>query len=290
MENLKSHFVFNRQQRNGILFLTLLISVLLSVYYFVDFSEEDVLDTSSPEIISLQRELDSLRKIEIVNRKPKLYPFNPNFITDFKGYTLGMTHKEIDRLHQFRADDKWINSVQDFKKVTQVSDSLLIVISPYFKFPDWVTNPKSKKQNNKGFKEKLFAEKIDLNKATAKELQKVSGIGEVLSKRIIAYRVKLGGFTADSQLNNVYGLNDQVVLRVLNEFTVKTSKEIIKMNINTISASDIATIPGISFDLAKTIWEYRILREHINDFSELEKIEGMSQTKLTGIQLYLFIE
>ncbi len=290
MENIKSHFVFNRQQRNGILLLILLIIGLLGVYYLVDFSDEDVLDTTSPDIISIQNEIDSLRKIEIDKRKPKLYPFNPNFITDYKGYTLGMSPLEIDRLHQFRAKDQWVNSIRDFQKVTKVSDSLLKVLSPYFKFPEWVANPKPKKLNNKGFKEKAFAEKIDLNKATAEELQKISGIGDALSMRIIAYRLKLGGFTADSQLNNVYGLKEEVVLRVINEFTVKTPKVIIKMKINTISASDIATIPGVSFDLAKRIWEFRILRERINDFSELEKIEGMSPRKLAGIQLYLTLE
>jgi len=283
--------VFNSQQRNGILFLILLIFGLFGVYYFVDFSKENTLKLNSPEIISIQKELDSLRKIEIASRKPKVYPFNPNYISDFKGYTLGMSPEEIDRLHEFRNQDKWVNSVKDFQKVTKVSDSLLKVISPYFKFPDWVTNPKSKKINNyKGFKEKSFSQKIDLNKATEEELQKVSGIGNALSKRIITYREKLGGFTEDSQLYNVYGLDTYVVQRALNEFTVKTPKEIIKMNINSISASDIATIPGISFDLAKKIWEYRILRERIIDFSELEKIEGMSQRKLAGIQLYLILE
>jgi len=290
MKNIKSHFVFNRQQRNGILFLILLISGLLVAYSFLDFSKEDVLEVNTPELICLQKELDSLRKAEIDKRKPKIYPFNPNFITDFKGYTLGMSPIEIDRLHQFRAQDKWINSVQDFQKITKVSDSLLKVIRPYFKFPDWVTNPKPKKKNYKGFKEKKFAEKIDLNKATVKDLQKISGIGDALSKRIVTYRLKLGGFTEDSQLYNVYGLENQVVLRALNEFTVKTPKKIIKMNINTISASDIATIPGISFDLAKRIWEYRVLREGIEVFSELEKIEGMSKRKLLGIQLYLTLE
>ncbi len=290
MENIKSHFVFNRQQRNGILFLLLLITGLLGVYYFVDFSDEDVLDTTSPEIISLQKELDSLRQIELTSRKPKIYPFNPNFITDFKGYTLGMSLLEIDRLHHFREKGQWINSKQDFQKVTKISDSLLEVISPYFKFPEWLTNPKPKKEYNMGFKEKLFSEKLDLNKATEEELQKISGIGATLSKRIISYRLKLGGFTADSQLNNVYGLNEQVVERTLNEFTVKTPKEINKMNINVISASDIATIPDVSFELAKRIWEFRILRERIDDFSELKIIEGMSPRMLARIQLYLTLE
>jgi len=71
---------------------------------------------------------------------------------------------------------------------------------------------------------------------------------------------------------------------------VKTPKEIIKMDLNTITASDIAIIPGISFELAKKIWEFRILRDGVKDFSELKKIEGMTQRKLDGIQLYLAIE
>ena len=291
MDEIKSHFVFNRSQRNGILLLILVISGFLALNYYVDFSEDNVLDTHSEEIIAIQKELDSLRAIEIASRKPKIYPFNPNFITDFKGYTLGMSNEEIDRLLAFRKENKWINSVEDFKKVTKVSDSLLNKISPYFKFPDWVNNPKPKTNyTKKGFKEKTFEQKKDLNIATQVQLEEVNGIGKAFSKRIIDYRSKLGGFTNDIQLYEVYGLNYQVTNRVLNEFTVKTPKEITKMNLNNISASDIATVPGISFELAKRIWEYRILNEQIESFSELEKIEGLTERKLKGIQLYLELE
>lgn len=291
MDEIKSHFVFNRSQRNGILLLILVISGFLALNYYVDFSEENVLDTHSEEIIAIQKELDSLRTIEIASRKPKIFPFNPNFITDFKGYTLGMSNEEIDRLLAFRKENKWINSVEDFKKVTKVSDSLLNKISPYFKFPDWVTNPKPKTNyTKKGFKEKTFEQKIDLNIATQVQLEEINGIGKAFSKRIIDYRSKLGGFTNDTQLFEVYGLDYQVTNRVLNEFTVKTPKEITKMNLNKISASDIATVPGISFEIAKRIWEYRVLNERIESFSELEKIEGLTERKLKGIQLYLELE
>jgi len=249
-----------------------------------------MLDTSSEEVIKLTKELDSLRSIEIELRKPKKYPFNPNFITDFKGYTLGMSPEELDRLHKYRAGDKWINSIKDFKKVTKVSDSLLNEISPYFKFPDWIANPSTKKNKDKTPQIKTYNEKKDLNTATETELQKIRGIGKTLSKRILRYRENLEGFTTDSQVYNVYGVNEKVVARILNEFTVKTPHLIIKMNLNTISASDIATIPGISFDLAKKIWEFRVLRGRVIDFSELGKIEGMTQRKLEGIQLYLAIE
>ncbi len=291
MNKMKSYFIFNKQERSGILFLVLLITGLLSVYYFVDFSKENILDISSPEISAIQKQIDSLRTLEIERRKPKSFPFNPNYITDFKGYTLGMNTEEIDRLKKYRDEGKWINSKSDFKRVTNVSDSLLKKISPYFKFPEWITNPESSKKSNfKNYSEKTFEQKTDLNKATVIQLQKVNGIGDVLSKRIITYRKKLGGYTSDIQLYNVYGLNPQTVSRTLNEFTVKTPKKINTMNLNTVSASDLATIPGISFELAKIIWEYRVLRGGINSFSELENIEKLSIRKLEGIQLYLHIE
>ena len=293
--DFKSHFTFNKQQRSGVLLLLLLIVALLSVYWFMDFSEEDTFDTSSTEIVSIQKELDSLRLVEIENRKPKKYPFNPNFITDYKGYTLGMSNEEIDRLLQFRKEGKWINSTEEFKKVTGVSDSLLNEMSPYFKFPDWVTNPKPKTdykdfKAEKGFVEKPFTQKIDLNKASEEQLRQVSGIGDALSKRIVSYREKLGGFSEDLQLYEVYGLNPEVVQRTLNLFTVKTPKEINKINVNIASASDISTIPGISFEMAKKIWEFRILREKVTSIEELSKIEGMSERKLRLIQLYLSVE
>ena len=291
MEKIKSHFVFNRSQRNGILLLVFFTSGYLVLNYYVDFSKESLLDINSKEVIAIQKELDSLRTIEIESKKPKVFPFNPNFLSDFKGYVLGMSTEEIDRLLAFRKENKWINSVKDFKKVTKVSDSLLNKISPYFKFPDWISNSKPKKNYlKKGFKEKTFRQKVDLNITTQEQLEKVNGIGKVKSKKIIDYRNKLGGFSDDIQIYQLYGLDYQVINKVLNEFTVKTPKEIIKMNFNSISASDIATIPGISFDLAKRIWEYRILNEQIESFSQLQNIEGLTKRKLQGIQLYLKIE
>ncbi len=299
--DLKSHFTYNRQQRSGILLLLLFIIVLLYAYWFVDLStltgryEEDTFDTSSAEIMAIQREIDSLHRVEMEKRVPKIYPFNPNFITDFKGYTLGMSNEEIDRLLKYRESGNWINSTDDFKWVTGVSDSLLNKLSPYFKFPQWVTHPRSRDNFNSsksqnGFTEVSAGQKMDLNTASEEQLQQVSGIGPALSRRIVAYRNKLGGFSSDVQLFQVYGLQEDVVKRALNLFTVKTPKEITKMDINTATASDIATIPGISFEMAKKIWEYRRLREKIETLAELDKIEGMTKSKLQLIQVYLSVD
>jgi DNA uptake protein ComE-like DNA-binding protein len=290
MKSLKSHLIFNRSQRSGILFLVILITGLLVVYYFLDFSENNILDTNSAEVRLLKKEIDSLRELTIEARKPKHYFFNPNFITDFKAYTLGLTPKEYDRLQQFRSKDQWINSIADFKRITKVSDTILATISPYFKFPEWVSKPRVKQKDYlNGFSKITYDQKVDLNTTTAIQLQKVNGIGKVLSERIIIQREKLGGFTSEVQLFGIWGLNEEVIGRIVNLFAVKTPKAIEKMNLNTATASDIATIPGISFDLAKEIWEFRILRDRVYSFSELEKIQSLSSGKLSLIQLYLFV-
>lgn len=286
--------MFAKSEQGGILLFVVLILVLLVVYFFVEFKTEEVLDISSAEVVLKQKQIDSLRFAELASRKPKIYPFNPNFITDYKAYTLGMPTEAYDKLQQFRKQDKWINSKTDFKRVTGVSDAWMDSISPYFKFPDWVTNPKpkfSKKSKYIDFNtEKPFSQKIDLNTATVEALQRVSGIGAALSERIVSYRTKLGGFTDDVQLYEVYGLSPQVVRRTKNLFTVKTPKPIEKLNVNTASASDLSTIPGISFELGKKIWEFVKLRERIESLSQLEKIEGITANKIQRFQLYLFVE
>jgi len=266
------------------------IIILQIIYFKVDFSKETVLDVNSSEITALQKEIDSLKQIALNPQQTEPRKFNPNFITEYSGYTLGMSPQEIDRLHQFRENDQWINSIADFKRVTQVSDSLLDAISPRFQFPDWITNPRPRATNWNSNTEKSFAQKIDLNKATAEQLQKINGVGEVLSNRIINFRNRLKGFQIDEQLHDVYGLEYGVVKRILAEFTVKEKPEVVKININTASASDMATLPFISFNLAKEIVDYRLLREGIKDIEELKNIQGFPEQKIHRFALYLTTE
>ena len=292
MKNFKSHFTFSKEQRNGIFLLLVLIVVFQCFYFFVEFPAEDT--SGNKEALSeFIKEIDSLRLVQLEKNKPKTYPFNPNYITDFKGATLGMTNEEIDRLIAFRKQNKWINSSKQFQEVTKVSDSLLNAISPYFKFPEWITNPKPK--NNAVYiynsKPKTFAQKQDLNTATAQQLQKVNGVGKVFSDRIIKYRNKFkSGFIADVQLLDVYGLTSEVIEKITNQFTVKTPKTIQQININAATIGDLVTVPHIDYDLAHNIIEHRQLREGYNSINELTKVKDFPVNKIKIIELYLHFE
>ena len=289
---MKSHFTFSRKQRNGIFLLLILIVIFQCIYFFVDFSPKEV-PINQEELSRFTKEIDSLRRIEIESRQPKIYPFNPNFITDYKGATIGMSNEEIDRLLTFRKQDKWINSAEQFQNVTKVSDSLLATISPYFKFPEWVTNPqpKSNPSFNYNNKPKTYAQKQDLNTATALQLQDVNGVGKVLSNRIIKFRNKSkGGFIADVQLNDIYGLTTETIQKITNHFTVKTPKTVKKININIATIDDLVTIPHIDYDLAHNIIEQRQLREGYKTINELTKVKDFPVNKIKIIELYLHFE
>lgn len=55
---------------------------------------------------------------------------------------------------------------------------------------------------------------LDLNRATAAELTRLPGIGDVLARRIVAYRDSVGGFRSLEQLERVRGIGPAMMNRL----------------------------------------------------------------------------
>ena len=287
MNFFRSHFWYNKSQRNGILILITIILIFQAIYIFVDFSNDEV-NIKELELSKYQDHIDSLKIIQKENNKSKIYPFNPNYITDFKGYQLGMSVGEIDNLINFRKTGRFVNSATEFQNVTKVSDSLLAQISPYFKFPEWVSKSKSTKIEIRGKEVKIAVK--DLNTATENNLIEINGIGEKLAKRIIAYRKLLGGFTFDDQLYEVYYLDSVVADKVLISFKVIEKPIIDKININEASFKEILHLPYIDYNLTKKILNYRDDIKEFKNMEELKKIDSFPLNKFNRIALYLTTE
>ncbi len=293
MKLKESHFWYNKRQRNGIFLLAAIIIALQLILFFADFSSDETIDINTHDVQKFEREIDSLNQVELQQRKPKIYPFNPSFITDFKGYQLGMSTEEIDRLLEYRSKGNYINSTKQFQQITGVSDSLLNELSPYFKFPDWVENKKrndhnvSSTPNSKKEKSvKLNAIK-DINLATAEELVAINGIGTKLAQRIISYRNRLGGYLINEQLYEVYYLDKEVADRVLEQFQVLRKPLISKININKASFKEVLAIAYLDYELTKKIFEYRDEVVELQSLEELKQIDGFPLEKFDRIALYL---
>lgn len=274
----------------------MLILILIQTVYFT--YQNFKIDAPKTLVVDnvLQREIDSLKSSAIEKKVNRIYPFNPNFITDYKGYTLGMSIEEIDRLHTFRSEDKFVNSVEEFQRVTGVSDSLLNRISVNFKFPEWTQKSSTSKTGKTKFQNSIIEGGNsnllikDLNSATAEELKTIYGIGEKLSGRIIKFRDRLGGFLVDSQLYDVYGLEPEVAERALKHFRVIEMPEIEKINLNLASVQEISKLVYLQRSVAQGIVDYRNLNGSINSFDELSKIENFPIDKIDNIALYLSLK
>ena len=287
---MKSHFTFSRQDRNGIFLLIGIIIVLQSIYYFVDFPSEDI-QINNKELALFIKELDSLKELRLKESEYKVYTFNPNYLSDFKGASIGMSNEEIDRLISYRKQNKWINSAEQFQEVTQISDSLLLEIKPLFKFPNRVKS--AKQSTNTEFNKfvKSNSDKIDLNTATVLQLQKVNGVGEVLANRIVRFRNKFpGGFINNIQLQDVYGLSEEVIIKINNKFVVKTPRKFDRVHLNTATINQLVTIQHIDYDLAKNIIEYRVFNKNYKKLDELLKVKDFPINKFDIIKLYLLLD
>jgi DNA uptake protein ComE-like DNA-binding protein len=287
---VSTYFKFTKSQCAGVLFLFSLIVVFQLAFFFVN---DDSIKKDSPEKekwLSMQSKFDSLNRTSSKS-VVKVYSFNPNFISDYKGYKLGMSTQEIDRLLAFREKNKYVNSPQEFQEVTKVSDSLLTVITPYFKFPDWVKN-KSMYKKQLHYEEKSFVQKekivmADINKATQEDLIKIFGIGEVISLRILKLKEGLGEFVSMEQMKDVWGLSPEVITNLNVHFKIYAFPNIKKVDINNASVKEMAQFPYFRYALAKQIVTYRSMNGDIRNIEDLTKIKDFPVEKLNIIALYL---
>ncbi|WP_348813746.1 ComEA family DNA-binding protein [Flavobacterium maritimum] len=287
---MKGYFNFSREQRKGVFILFIIIIVLQLIYFFVDFSCIPKEYPEKQKWLSLQSEIDAM-KGGMQKYSPKIYPFNPNFITDYKGYKLGMSVQEIDRLLAFRKQNKYVNSPEEFQKVTKVSDSLLRVIAPYFKFPEWVNDRKRtkgfKKYDNMAFAKKEKIVPIDINQATQEDLIKIYGIGAGISARILKHKESLGGFVSMEQMNDVWGLSPEVIVELNIHFKVSKLPDFKKIDVNNASLKELSQFPYFKYPLAKQIITFRSMNGDIKNIEDLIKIKGFPVDKAKIIDLYL---
>lgn len=286
---LKPYFTFTRSQRSGLILLLALIVLLQAAYYCADFKIPIAKTRQEQQWLSMQTAIDSLAK-SAKTQKPMIYPFNPNFISDFKGYRLGMSVAEIDRLLAFRKTNRYVNSAEEFQSVTGVSDSLLRTIAPYFKFPDWVKNKKQYAANRwqqKGDKNQKPKVLIDINLATQEDLKAVYGIGDGLSDRILKEKDKLGGFVSMEQMNDVWGLSDEVIAQLNRSFKIGVMPAVKKIKINDASVKELSQFPYFRYALARSIVTHRSMNGEIKGTEDLIKISGFPVDKVKIIALYL---
>ncbi len=137
----------------------------------------------------------------------------------------------------------------------------------------------------------------DLNAASQEDLMRVEGIGQVLAERIIADRVRRGGFCRRAELTEIDGVGDALMRRIMNEFfipdelpavteiTQTTTKPAAtettltvtagRYDLNLVTEEELLRIPGMTKRLAEGILELRSTIQYYTHLYEVLYVDGM---------------
>lgn len=251
------------------------------------------------------------------------FPFNPNEASKEQLLDLGLPDRTVSTLLNFRDKGGKFYKKEDLKKVYGLKDewykelepSIRIKKEPFQKkdypnsdkkYKDYKKDkepiaeaiPKSYEDRTPVFlpeEEKAKSKKkpnwkpviVDVNTSSAKELQKVYGIGPSFAKRIVKYRESLGGFTKISQVSEVYGMPDSTYQKIKPGLKLESTASLKKININTASADELKTHPYLNWKVANAIVKYRKTHGDYTSVESLKKNYAISAELYEKLSPYL---
>jgi len=129
-------------------------------------------------------------------------------------------------------------------------------------------------------------EKMELNTCDSADLERLPGIGPVLSARIIKYRNLLGGYASVSQLREVYGLRDSTYNLIYKRVSADSAL-VRKIRINSASYNELNRHPYLERYDVQAVIRYRQLNVRISSITELIKNDILTEDKAMKILPYL---
>lgn len=161
---------------------------------------------------------------------------------------------------------------------------------------------------------------LDLNAATAEELETLPGVGAILAERIVSYREAVGGFQTLEELQQVNGIGSGIYSQIapylfiigelqtispeseLPEATDAAAPElepetapesasasIPRLDINTATAEDFQKLPNVTPEQAEAIVRLRTQIQYFQNVYELLYADGMTDRLFLSIRDYLYV-
>ena len=141
-------------------------------------------------------------------------------------------------------------------------------------------------------------ERVEVNAASVEDLQAVRGIGPALARRIVAHRVDHGPFHSANDLQDVRGIGPKSVQRLASQlaFGNRVGEDDVAsdslltppaftgptLNLNTATAEELDTLPGIGPALAARIVAHREEHGLFGSVGDVIDVRGIGPKVLEG--------
>ena len=287
---LNNYFGFNKQQRNGLILLSIISLILFLVrIIYPSFITPDKIEIKNLPLI--EQTLDSSYQLSQnrfsqnftkENTALNLFAFDPNTITNQQLQQLGFNKKTAQTFLKFRDRGFVFKEKIELKKVYGISDNFYSKLEPYIiiENKNSAANLNSNKsESNVTASANKNQTKVELDTADSLALLDINGIGPAFAKRILKYRSLLGGFVSVEQLKEVYGFTDEMFEKIKPNVTAN-AELIKKINLNKDDFRTVNKHPYLSYELTKTLFDWRRktvitatnLKDIINDDQAYNKL------------------
>jgi competence protein ComEA len=270
---IKEYFSFSKWEMRVSILLTLMLSVaiLINVFgvKFLSSSSDFLSDIEKAELDSIIKniKLTQSKKINIqaVNRDAKqndfeeldLFPvkFDPNIVELESLQQIGFPSKVIDNIIRYREAGGRFYRANDLRKIYGLNDDIYKQVEAFIQIES-TTIIDSVFIEADTLDKDIYLDRIEINTASISELIYLKGVGEVIAGRIIKYRNLLGGYVSETQLLEVYGLNDTIILNNMARLIIDSTK-IRKLSLNNSDFKEFLKHPYLELHDVKSVFELR---------------------------------
>jgi DNA uptake protein ComE-like DNA-binding protein len=270
-------FGYSRRERRSTFILLIIIVLVIMIRYIVPEKNITIEDISS--LLTTNNDTLSGKNGGFTDTI-KLFTFDPNKASVETLESLGLSNKQAGTIKNYRDKGGKFRQPSDISRIYGLKKDLTDRLIPYI----LIENDKNSTfhSENNSVQQPL----IELNKCDSTLLDRLPGIGPVLSARIIKYRYLLGGFVSTEQLNEVYGLTEETFNRIA-PLVYADSSTIKFININSVDFKDLIKHPYFDrFDI-QSILKFRELKGRIESLKELTDNKLLTPEKARRIRPYL---
>lgn len=296
---LFNFFHFNKQERNGVFVLCLIIVVLFGIrvlmpllqndsnrVQFITIAPSDLKQGNNSETALTPDNVTKVSsEIKISNER---FVFNPNTVSEEDAQKLGMSKKLSATLINFRSKGGKFFKPEDLKKLYGLPSELYEELESYVLIP----NSKSEYKRDtvypatRYYEKKVYAKTlVEINTADSLSIVYLKGIGPGFTKRIMKYRTMLGGFHSVNQLKEVYGMTDSTFVLLASQINLDPNS-ITKIPINAIDFNSLRRHPYFNFQTAQAVINFRLKHGKLTEQS-FRDLGIFSDDKLRLILPYL---
>ena len=230
-------------------------TTIKAVEHLIEYSNKELLKAPIKGIIAKWEKTSSPKDILSDISTSTLSDFDPNTSTFQTLVLQGFSPFAANNLLKYIQTGGRINRDSDILKVYGVDTAMFkkvkpsIIISPIPGTKEAIELPSITMDSIK-YKDNS-AILVDINLANEEELAKINGIGPYLSKAIVDYRERLGGYYSIDQLKEIFALRPETFVKIQPDLILSGQTK--KIYIPDLSFKEVLRHPYVNYETTKKL-------------------------------------